>query len=507
MEEALSILDYIPKAFTPREVQIKALLDIEKAWETHSVIVVPGPVAFGKSLVGTTVALWRRAKGEGTAYLTSQVILQEQLAKTPPYFPVLKGRKWYTCSGSGGEYSCEERHAITKKYCATCPYKTARDAAMDSPIGVFNFHSYLFNQAYKDVLFIDEAHTLLGMISDFYTLKVWKHKTPYPAFNSKGDVAVWLERLIKKEEAALKQLRQVGDKKRIWESEKHIRKLEVIYRAIDLSPADFFVEQTAESYRGKDLEVLKIRPLNIRNIRTGLWPRKKVSKILMSSATILDLDLYDLGLDETRVAYLECESPIPEESRPFIFTPVANMGYKFQKKNAPKMAAHLMQLAARHSDSKGVIHMPYGMKWLFKPILRGPRWMWHDKENKMEVLQQFMRDSQNRILVAHGMDQGVDLAGPDFGWQAIVKVPWPSLADQLIKTQARERPVWYIWQTIRTIVQQYGRICRTPTDRGVTYMLDTAFRQIDPELKKHLQLWPKWFVAARKEEDASGESH
>lgn len=496
----MSILDFVPAPFKLREVQRTALLDIERDWDSHNVIVVPAPVAAGKSLIGTTLALWCKSRGKSTAYLTSQIILQEQLSRTPPHFPVLKGRKHYPCSDPDANGDCNSRHDLKKRYCRSCPYSEARQLALDTSVAVFNFHSYLFNKAYKDVLFVDEAHTLMGMISDFYTIKLWRHKVHYPDLNSKGDVALWLERFTRGEREGLARLRETGDsttKKKIWDAQKRLDKLEVVYRAIDLSPADFFVSQTTEAYRGKDLEVLKISPINIKNIKTGLWPHDKVSKIVMSSATIIDIDLEDLGLGDKKVRYLDCESPIPPENRPFIFIPVANMGFKYQQKNAPKMADYLISLAAKHTGSKGVVHMPYSMKWLLKPLLKGKRWMWHDKDNKEDKLAEFMVSSENSILVAHGMDQGIDLAGPEFGWQAIVKVQWPSLGDPMIKAQSKERPVWYIWQTIRTIIQQYGRICRTPTDTGTTYMLDTAFRQLDPAAKKHLQLWPQWFRDAR----------
>lgn len=491
----MSILDFVPAGFTLREVQKKALLDIEKAWKSYDVIVVPGPVAFGKSLVGTTLALWCKSFGQSTAYLTSQVILQEQLAKTPPYFPVLKGRNRYQCKNFE-QSTCEDTYDLIKRYCADCPYNKAKRAAVDSPVGVFNFHSYLFNKAHKDVLFVDEAHNLLSMITEFYTLKVWKHKIHYPQLNSKGDVAVWLESQIKAQTKSLDALiaQQDPDKrKEITDAQRLLERFRTVYFAVDRSPADFFVEQTTEEYRGRKLEVLKIRPLTIRNIHHNLWPADKVSKILLSSATLREMDIDDLGLNFKKVAYLECESPIPVENRPFIFIPVANMGFKYQKKNAPKMANYLMDLASKHSKTKGIVHMPYSMRWLLKPYLKGSRWMWHDQDSKEKTLADFLKTSQNKILVAHGMDQGIDLAGPEFGWQAIVKVQWPSLGDGLVAAQARERPEWYVWQTVRVILQQYGRICRTPTDSGTTYMLDTGFRQLAGRAK---HLWPQWFKDA-----------
>lgn len=493
------ILNYIPKGYTLRDAQTKALLDIEECYNDYDVIVVPGPVALGKSLIGTIVSLWRQSMGETTGILTSQVILQNQYATQPPYFPVLKGRARYSCINDA-DLNCEQQHTQVRRYCAECPYVKAKTTAVEAPCGVFNFHSYLFNKAYKDNLFVDEAHNLMPMISEFYTLKIWKHKTPYPQFNNKGDVALWLEKQLVVQQEAISKMRAVAgkkDKNKIWDAQRALEKYRIVYQAVDQSPSDFFIQQEIEEFRGRKMDVLKIRPLNVKNIHHGLWPQGKIKKILLSSATINEQDVAELGLNFKKVKYLECESPIPTENRPFTFVPVANMGYKYQKKNAPKMAEYLLQLAASHTGSKGVVHMPYGLRWLFRPHLKGARWMWHDQDSKESVLKEFINSENNAILIACGMDQGIDLKGPEFGWQAIVKVQWPSLGDPLIKSQANERPKWYVWQTIRTVIQQYGRICRTPTDKGTTYMLDTAFRNIDPDSGKHLDLWPQWFIDAR----------
>lgn len=493
----MSILDYVPKGFTLRPVQTKALLEIEAAWNNTDVFVMPGPVAMGKSLVLTTISLWQQSYGFGSSIITSQVLLQNQYARTPPYFPVLKGRSHYTCTAYEGE-NCETTKTAKGSYCAMCPYIAAREKALESKVGVFNFHSYLFNKAYKEILMVDEAHNLMSMIADYYTLKVWKHKTWYPQMNNKEDIALWLEGEIKEQAKQLKVLRkQEADASKIQTAASSLDKFKKIYWAIDSNPADFFVDQTTESYRGKQKPVLNIRPLNIRKIRHGLWPRAKVSKIILSSATFKKIDVEELGLHDRRVIQLECESPIAPKQRPFEFIPVANMSFKYQEKNLPKMAQFIKQLAAKHVDSKGVIHMPYSMSYMFKKFLTGKRYMWHDKKNKEAKLAEFMECKEPRILVACGMDQGIDLAGKEFGWQAIAKVQYPSLGDPIVKAQASDNPKWYAWQTIRTIEQQYGRICRTLDDYGITYMLDVSFRNLDPERGNHLDLWDNFFTEAR----------
>ena len=69
-------------------------------------------------------------------------------------------------------------------------------------------------------------------------------------------------------------------------------------------------------------------------------------------------------------------------------------------------------------------------------------------------------------------------------------VPWQSLADPAIQERLATRPESYAWSAVRTILQGTGRVCRTPTDRGVTYMLDTGFKML---YNKNEALFPRWF--------------
>ena len=56
--------------------------------------------------------------------------------------------------------------------------------------------------------------------------------------------------------------------------------------------------------------------------------------------------------------------------------------------------------------------------------------------------------------------------------------------------KAEKDPEWYDWQAIKAILQACGRVCRTPTDRGVTYIFDQKFRRLYTERE---YLFPNWF--------------
>jgi hypothetical protein len=54
-------------------------------------------------------------------------------------------------------------------------------------------------------------------------------------------------------------------------------------------------------------------------------------------------------------------------------------------------------------------------------------------------------------------------------------------------------------ETARTTVQQAGRICRTPTDYGITYILDASFASFyrrATDRKPNYELFPDYFVDA-----------
>jgi Rad3-related DNA helicase len=52
---------------------------------------------------------------------------------------------------------------------------------------------------------------------------------------------------------------------------------------------------------------------------------------------------------------------------------------------------------------------------------------------------------------------------------------YPNRSDKLVEALYQQEPDYMTWETAKTTIQQTGRICRGPTDYGVTYIIDTAF--------------------------------
>jgi Rad3-related DNA helicase len=511
-----SILDFVPAGFCTDDSDVRwaeqksILLQVESVYDRYDVIVIPADVGCGKSLIGQTIARWRVSFNESTATLTHRVSLQEQYHDSFPYLPLLKGKARYQCVEGD---TCEDHKLLFDEYCLTCPYAAAKLKCLESKNAVFNFQSYILHKAYKDNVIIDEAHNILPILSDYFSLILWKHIHEYPDnIHTHGDVAMWLEAKVKEDELALQiaseEFKAVKAKlkghsiphkyralaSQVRELDTNIKKYRQVLAGLHRAPMNYFIEHAEEEYRGELCKALKVRPTTLRDLPEVLWPSNSTKKIIMMSGTFDRIDLKDLGLHGRKVVFIKTTNPIPPERRRIIVRNPHNMSYQYQDKNIEKIADQIQGILDTHSDTKGMLHMTYGLAKKLRPHIHNKRLMWHTKENKEAVLEEFKRSPESRVMVACGMSEGVDLAGPDFRFQVIVKVQWPSKGDKLIDMLYKKDIERIIWDTVRTVRQQSGRICRGADDEGVTYIIDSAFGNLKTKrmglFQKSKQFWP-----------------
>jgi len=87
----------------------------------------------------------------------------------------------------------------------------------------------------------------------------------------------------------------------------------------------------------------------------------------------------------------------------------------------------------------------------------------------------FHRLSENTIIVGPTLNTGIDLPGDECRFIIILKVPYPTLVDPLIKERIKLYPLWYNSHTSNEIIQGIGRGVRYNGDWCVTYILDACF--------------------------------
>jgi len=487
----MNILDCVPEGYTLRDAQIYVLEKIPEMIDRKGVIVIEGDVGIGKSLIAKTIANWLEHRGLSTAIVTPRIDLMDQYTDTYKDLPDLKGANRYQCK-TIPEHSCSEVGTILKKKCDGCPHTAAKNTADSSKQALYNPLSYnyrvLSNKkttpdkrvkgAVKDVVIIDEAHGLYAQFVDTLSQKIWRHKELYPKdINTIFDVIVWLDGQISKLKKPINSIfarkpLDEEDKKELDSLLDKQRKYQMISKYASQSPDNFFFEKTKMFHINRNRDLLYITPTTLKGLPPMLWDSKTRCKILMSG-TISDIDLDHLGLGNENIGWIKAPPIMTPEQRPIIVNRGVNMSFKYQDQNVPKLADLLLTLAEENLG-KGLVHCTYTLAEKLKEHLSvNKRFIFHDPSTRSEQLEK-LRGSEDSILIACGMDEGLDLAGDGFQWQAICKIQFPSMAEPVYKFWYKNDKRRINWMTAKWLQQACGRICRGPDDYGKTYILDLS---------------------------------
>jgi Rad3-related DNA helicase len=506
----MSILNHAPVGFQLRDYQQKVLLEVEAKWDKTDVMVIDSPVGSGKSLLSMTIANWCNSSQTSAVVTTPRVALQDQYLRDWPNLPTLKGMAHYHCKDM--DTDCASAYEILEERCNNCPYSKAKDRVIAAPTGLYNIHSCIFlyngrnpnTPKLKDVIIIDEAHTLFSTLSGMYEISLWKHLENYPdEMETIGDVHAFLQRRIRELENEVESLKggSTNDKKEAIKIKQKVDKFYRIMDGISKSPSNFFIQKDQEMYYGRMRDLLKIRPQDLSGLPPLLWGSKQ--KIVLMTGTWNAQDIKMLGLGNKRVTTVFVDNPIPPEQRPIVIPQGLNMSREYQDKNLPAMAKLIDEIRKQH-DSKGVVHITYPLAEKLSKYLNGSNYLYHTADNSSEVLQQFLSSKDKVVMVACGMTTGLDLVGEDYQWQVIAKIPYPSLGDPLVRKWLQDSPDWYRWLSVSLVLQAVGRICRGPKDYGVTYILDNTAGTLDGKrlglLKRAGSMIPKYFKEAVKYE-------
>ena len=440
---------------------------------------VRAPTAVGKSAIGVTVARYASAKlklKSHTIVPTKQLV--DQLLMAFPRMVSLKARADYPCDRP--EVTEGPRGGITEEPCGECP--NCKQRLSDNrkirmvPYGVSNYYVAYSYKVYKPLLIVDEGHRLLEVIRDMGAVRFSRREYEFPAdLGTYGEILGWAEHEL-----------QAG---------RGNGKLEMLVSQLRSLKMSTTLHITREPYRGRMDTVLKLLPIDIRHLPPWFWP-SKVKKIVLMSATIGPQDIADMGLANRKVAYIDCDSPIPAMNRPVFYTPVADMRMAAQETSVPEVVKRVGLLAQKFQGKKGLIHATYRVSAALQAsaLSSNPRFIWHTAANRKAAFEEFQA-SEDGILVACGMHKGIDLPYDACRWQVITQVPWPSLDDPAVAVRLKADPVWYAYQAAKSIMQAAGRVCRTPEDYGCSYIIDTQWERLERYGRAN-NLFPQWFLDA-----------
>lgn len=199
---------------------------------------------------------------------------------------------------------------------------------------------------------------------------------------------------------------------------------------------------------------------------------------IFMSATILDYIYFAqcLGLKPNEIYAIKYPTPFLPNNRPVIFKTEGRLSKKYIDKTKPKTLPLLLNILNQHPNEKGLIHTHnYELANYILENIKLNRFITHDAHNREEMLSKFKKNKDNAILVSPSMSEGVDLPYDNCRFQIIYKIPYPYLVDEQIKKRSCYDYKFIHYETVKTLLQTYGRIMRSEKDYGITYIIDGSF--------------------------------
>jgi Rad3-related DNA helicase len=326
-----------------------------------------------------------------------------------------------------------------------------------------------------------------------------------PASEDPEDICAWLEECyipqMEERKAAVQFLMEEGTLPRDKMNQataliNHVQKLSFTLTNMRGSPDNWVTWKETDPKKG---EIINARPLDA-SPYLGLLTRSGAIRVYMS-AYPGDKAVFcrSIGLDPPYVAWLTLDSTFPVDNRPIVMAMIGSMGKKNVDQTLPALLRTCDKILTKHTTQKGLIHVgsyrlgeqivshfastPHALRLIF------PK----SAEEREDAFQKHKESPEPTVLVSPSMTEGFDFYDDLARWQIIAKIPYPYLGDRQVAAKKEQDPAWYDAQTVGTIIQSTGRIVRSETDRGVTYLLDSDFMYL---WDRQNLMFPKWWREA-----------
>lgn len=517
--------------------------------EGKKYVILEGPTGSGKSAIAMTVSKFFT----NSYYLTIQKILQDQLTSefASPTIKSLKGRNAYRCDywerymelygnnptkmkqmeqeakdpviqktmahpnlpASEGVCLVRDRRSKhdlcfpkgNKNLCAsTCGYWRDLGQSLDSQTCIMNFHSFLYQTSVtdrfgpRDLLIIDEAHNtepqLMNFISLTVTDKLWrKNGVKIPSYDTAEEYADYFHKIKihEKIEEIVRLAIYTRDFKRAEEWKKILLQYNIFLNSV--TSGDWLPKWENKGHYNK----VTLKPVFVDKHSQQYLFKYGQKTLIMSATILLPKVMYEsLGIKPDEAFAYRMKNRFPTENRPIYFKPSGSMSYKNKQSTFPTLMKDIEIICENYKDKRGIIHthnfeiakyiLHNGSKKLKKRL-----YFQEDFINKDEMLQAHS-NSENGIIIAPAMHEGLDLKGDLSRFQIICKVPYPSFQDnEQLKIRMQISDNYYNWLTALKLIQSYGRSVRSDTDWADTFILDADFRFFQRKCKKILPTWFK----------------
>jgi len=524
---------YFPLNLKPREQQIEALGLLKKTINSgKKYCLLNAPTGSGKSYLTIMIANWYRNYVNNSAkidIITNSKILQEQYKKEYDFINDLRGQSNYKCHHHKTDcHTGKELNKSLKHVCLSCPYDIAKRKWVEGDLSLTNFHlfnSFIFyvpdtiKERNSNLLIVDESHEIEMTFCDFISTKlsakifrnygmeeinVENFEKDILRITTTGQFISFIERkflpFITDLKYNFEELVSDSEEDKI----KEIYAKYVIYIESSIERFEKLIKDFNENSDNWALDTTRDKVGNIELILQPIWGKDYLKKlvydyydhVIFMSASILDKDIFSYvnGLDPDLTDYYEIDSTFNIENRKIYYIPCGKMNYQSKRETFDKQINMIKKILKKYKNDKGIIHTTnYEITDWLKKSIDSKRFIFHDTENREKMLEKHLKSKTPSVMVSPSMMSGLDLKDELSRFQIILKIPYPNLASNKIKSRKESNPDSYTLKTCQDLIQAYGRSVRSSDDYAETYILDSNFQDL---LRYSYKFLPHWFTSA-----------
>ena len=521
-----NLLDYFPfESF--KKGQEKSMNEILSAFDSdYKYVILDAPTGSGKSGIARGVIDYCNVvKGWDAYLLSSTKMLQNQYYDESLLFnefgvdyQVGKGRNNFNCRWNGERCNEGECRTTTDTdfHCkwglhdveeweigcfkGNCHYWEQKKNAVFSDVCILNYDVLLSDfpkhYGFRNLMICDEAHNLDTKIMNRISITLSETKLgKYGVFLENEDfyeknanVPYWISRLSDIKGILVKNHADGSyedEHRKLYFTKNHLNDIAHLIGKIDARLSEikenknqWFVD-IVEDRVGKKIT---IKPIDIHQYARPYLLDKSEYHLLMSGS-IVDYHNFSkyLGLEDDEVYYIQQESSFDfVKNNPLIPKYCGKLTYKEKYNTLPKAYSVIDEIIANHMNDKGIIHCnsrEFATK-IYENCYDYNRFIIYDNSFEKEEAIETLKESNNGIIVAYSLEEGLNLPDDDIRFQVLLKCPYPSLADKQIKARQNADYTWYLLETIRKLIQTVGRGMRNEDDYCKNYLIDTSFKNI-----------------------------